>query len=56
MKYQLELTNTELLLLRTLLEDDLTHKFYSWVDDEGYPLSEEFFEKLDEKLNTARGF
>jgi hypothetical protein len=53
-KYQLELTRTELLLLRVLLEEDLTKRFNGWVDEEGYPLTEEFFDDLDQKLYEAR--
>lgn len=55
MKYQLELTNTEIMLLQVLLEDDLTQKFTGWVDDEGYPLTEEFFNTLENKLSNGRG-
>ena len=54
MKYQLELTITELMLLQTLLADDMS-KFSHWVDDEGFPLMDDFFENLDAKLANARG-
>ncbi len=55
MKYQLQLSDLELGILQVLLEEEAVERSGDWVDAEGYPVTEEFFQNLQEKLNTARG-